>query len=154
MSAGTKYLIKSRDQSAGRNHNMKTDNKSSVGVEQLKHLSTTVTNVNFIQKEIKSSLKSGNACYHSVQNLMSSRLLSKNIKIGIYRNIILPAVLYGCETWSVILREKRRLRVFENRVLRKIFRTKRDEATVEWRRLHNEELYDLYTSPNIILAIK
>ena len=64
---------------------------------------------------------------------------------------MLPVVLYGCETWSVILREEHRLRVFENRVLRGIFGAKRDEVTGEWRRLHNEELYDLYSSPNIII---
>jgi len=80
-----------------------------------------------------------------VQNLISSRLLSKNIKIRIYRNIILSVVLYGCETWSFIVRGERRLRVFEKRVLRKIFRTKRDEAIGEWSRLYNEELYDLYS---------
>ena len=88
------------------------------------------------------SLKSGNACYYSVQNLLSSRLLSKNLKIKIYRTIILPVVLYGCETWSLTLREERKLRVFENRVLRRVFGPKRDEVTGEWRKLHNEELRD------------
>jgi hypothetical protein len=81
-------------------------------------------------------------------------LLSKNIKIKIYRTIILPAVLYGCQTWSLTLREEHRLRVFENRVLRKIFGPKRDEVTGEWRRLNNEECNDLYSSPNIIRVIK
>jgi hypothetical protein len=80
-------------------------------------------------------------------------LLSKNTKIRVYRTIILPVVLYGCETWSLTLREEPRLRVFENRVLR-IFVPKRDEATGEWRRLYNEELKDLYSSPNIIRVIK
>ena len=80
------------------------------------------------------------ACYHSVQNLLSPSLLSKNLKIKIYRTTILPVVLYGCETWSLTLREQRRLRVFENRVLRRIFGPKRDEVTREWRKLHNEEL--------------
>jgi len=78
-----------------------------------------------------------------VQNLLSSRLLSKNLKIKIYRTVILPVVLYGCETWSLTLREGRKLRVFENRVLRKIFGPRSDEVTGEWRRLHNEELNDL-----------
>jgi len=72
----------------------------------------------------------------------------------IYRNIILPVVLYGCETWSLTLREKRKLRVFENMVLRRIFVPRRDEITGEWRRLHNEELNDLYCSPNIVRVIK
>jgi len=84
---------------------------------------------------------------------LSSSLLSKNLKIKIYRNIILPVVLYGCETWSLTLREERRMRVFENRVLRRIFGPKRDEVTREWRKLHNEELNDLY-SPNIVRVIK
>jgi hypothetical protein len=110
--------------------------------------------LNLIQEEIKRRLNSGNACCHSVQNLLSSRLLSKNVKIRIYKTIILPVVLYGCETWPLILREEHRLRVFENRVLRRIFGPKRDEATGEWRKLHDEELRDLYSSPSIIRIIK
>jgi len=109
---------------------------------------------NSIQEEIKSRLKSGNACYHLVQNLLSFSLLSKNIKIKIYRSIILHVVLYGCETWSLTLREERRLRVFENRVPRRIFWPKTDEAIGEWRKLHNEELNVLYSSPIIIRVIK
>jgi len=89
-----------------------------------------------------------------VQNLLSSSLLSKNLKIKIYRTIISPVVLYGCETWSLTSREERRLRVFENRVLRRIFGPKRDEVTGEWRKLHNEELNNLYSSPNIVWVIK
>jgi hypothetical protein len=81
-------------------------------------------------------------------------LLSKNRKIKTYRNIILPVVLYGCQTWSLTLREEHRLKVFENRVLSKIFGSKRDKVTAEWRRLHNEKLKDLYSSPNIIRVIK
>ena len=81
-------------------------------------------------------------------------MLSKNIKIKTYRTIILPFVLYGCETWSLILREERRLRVYENRVLRKIFGPKRDEVTRDRRKLHNEELNDLYSSSNIVRVIK
>jgi hypothetical protein len=85
--------------------------------------------------------------------LLSSRLLSKNLKIKIYRSIILPVVLYGCETWSLTLREEHRLRVFENRVLR-VFGPKRNEVTGEWRKLHNEELNDLYSLPNIVRVLK
>jgi len=79
---------------------------------------------------------------------------SKNLKIRIFRNIILPVVLYGCETWSLTLREERRLRVFENRVLRRIFGPKRDEVTREWRKLHKEEPNNLNSSPNILRVIK
>ena len=75
-------------------------------------------------------------------------------KIKIYRTIILLVVLYGCETWSITLREERRLRMFENRVLRGIFGPKRDKITGEWRKLHNEELNDLYYSPSIVWVIK
>jgi hypothetical protein len=81
-------------------------------------------------------------------------LLSKNLKIRIYRIIILLVVLYGCETWSLTLREERRLRVFENRALRRIFVPKRGEVTGEWRKLHNRELNDLYSSPIIVRVIK
>jgi len=114
----------------------------------------TLANQNYIQEEIKIRLKSGNACYNSVQNLLSSSLLSKNTKIKIYITIILSVVLYGCETWSLSWREERRLRVFQNRALRRIFGPKRDEVTGEWRRLHNEELSGLYSSSYIFQMIK
>ena len=89
-----------------------------------------------------------------MQNLLSSWLLSKNLKIKIYRTIMLPVVLCGCEAWSLTLWEERKLRLFENKVLRRIFGPRRDEVTGEWRRLHNEELNDLYSSPNIVRVIK
>jgi len=84
---------------------MKVDNRFFEWVEEFKYLGTTLTNQNYIQEEIKGRLQSGNACYHSVQNLLSSGLLSKNLKIETYRTIILPVVLYGCETWSPALRK-------------------------------------------------
>ena len=89
-----------------------------------------------------------------MQNLLSSSLLSKNLKIKIHRTIILPVVLCGCETWSLTLREERRLRMFENRVLRRIFGPKRDEVTGEWRKLQNVEHNDMYSSSNIVRVIK
>ena len=89
-----------------------------------------------------------------MQNLLSSKLLSKNLKIKIHRTTILPVVLYGCETWSLTLREERKLRVFDNMVLRRIFGPRMDEVTGEWGRLHNEELNDLCSSPNIVRVIK
>jgi hypothetical protein len=107
-----------------------------------------------MHKEIKRRLNSGNACYHRVRSLLSFCLLSRNIKVKIYRTIILPVVLYGCEIWSPILREKNRLRVFENRVLRKIIGPMRDEVTAEWRKLDNGELHNFYSSPDIIKQIK
>ena len=140
----TKYMVMSRDQNAGRSHNRRIDNRSFVRVEEFKYLGTTLTNQNSIQEEIKIRLKSENACHHSVQNILSSSLLSRNSKIKIYRNIIMLVVLYGCETWSLTLREESRLRVFGNGVLRRIFGPSRDEVTAEWRKLHNEELNNLY----------
>jgi hypothetical protein len=80
--------------------------------------------------------------------------VSRNVKVKIYKTIILPVVLYGCETWSLTLREEHRLRLFENRFLRRMFGTNRDEITGEWRKLHNEELHILCSSPNIIRQIK
>jgi hypothetical protein len=106
-----------------------------------------------MHEEINNRLSSENACYHSVHSLLSSRLLSRNVKVKIYKTIILLVVLYGCETWSLTLREEHRLRVFENRVLR-IFGLKRDVVTGEWRRLHSGELHNLYSSPDIIRQIK
>ena len=108
---------------------MRTNNKFFERVEELKYLGTTLTSQKSIQEEIKSRLKLGNACYHSVQNLLSSSLLSNYIKIKIYRTIFLPVVLYGCETWSLTLKEERRLRVFKNRVLRRIFGPRRGGLT-------------------------
>ena len=125
----TTYMVMSRDKNAGQSHSIKIDNSSFDKLEAFKYLVTTLTNQNSIQEEIKRRLKSGNACYYSVQNLLSSSLASKNLKIKIYRTIILPVVIYGCETWSLTLREEHRLAVFENRVLRRTFGPKRDEVT-------------------------
>jgi hypothetical protein len=106
-----------------------------------------------IQEAIVRRLNSGNACCHSVQNLLSSPLLSKNVKIRLYKTIMLPLVLYWYETRSLTLKEECRLRVLENRVLR-IFGPRRDEVAGGWRKLHNEDLHNLYSSPSIIRMVK
>jgi sorting nexin-29 len=149
----TKFVLMSRCQKAGQRKSIKIANRSYEDVAKFKYLGTTLTDQNCIHEEINSRLNSENACYHSVQSLLSSHLLSRNVKVKIYKTIILP-VLYGCETWSLMLREEHRLRVFENRVLRRMFGPKRDEVTGEWRKLHIEELHNLYSSPHIIRQIK
>jgi hypothetical protein len=104
----TKYMLLSRHQNARQNHDIKIGNRCFENVSQFRYLGTTITNQNLIQEEIKLRLNSGNACYHSFRNLLPSRLLSKDIQIRIYKIIILPVVLYGCETWSLTLREEHR----------------------------------------------
>jgi hypothetical protein len=101
----TKYMLLSRQQNVGQNRDIRIANISYENVSQFKYLGTTVTNQNLIPEEIKRRLSSGNACYHSVQSLLSARQLSKNLKMRIYKTIILPVVLYGCESWSLTLRE-------------------------------------------------
>jgi hypothetical protein len=105
-----------------------------------------------MHQEIKGRINSGNACYHLVQSLLASVLLSRNVKVKIYKTIILPVVLYGFETWSLTLRKGHR--VFGNRALRRIFGPKRNEVMGEWGKLHNRELHNLYSSPDIIKLIK
>ena len=101
-------------------------------------------------KRLNAEINIGNACNYPVEKILSSRLLSKKLKVKTYKTVILPVVLYGCETWSITLREELRLRVFENKVLRKIFGAKRDEMTRECRKLNNADLPALYSSPYII----
>jgi hypothetical protein len=115
-------------------------------VAHFKYLETTVIDQGLIQGEIKKTLNSGNACYHSVLNLLSFPLLSKRVKIRIYTAIILSVVLYERETWSLTIREEHRLK--------RIFGPKRNEVTGEWRKLHNEELHNLYCSCSTIRIIK
>jgi hypothetical protein len=98
---------------AGQKHSINIANRSFEGVAKFKYMGTTVTYQNCMHEEIKSRLNSGNACYHSVQSLLSSRLLSRIVEVKIYITIIMPVVLYGCETWSLTLSEEHRLRVFE-----------------------------------------
>jgi hypothetical protein len=126
----TKYMLISRSQKIGQKHSIKTANRSFEDVAKFKYLGTTLTHQNCMHEEPKSRLNSGKACYLSVQSLLSSRLLFRNLKVKIYKTITLPVVLYGSETWSVT-REEHRSRVFENRILRTVFGPKRDEVTGE-----------------------
>jgi hypothetical protein len=145
-------MLLSHHQNAGQNHDIK-DRKRFENVTHFKYLGMTVTNQNLIQGEIKRRLNSGNACYHSVQKILSSHLLSKNMKVRIYKTVIFSVVLYGCETWSLTLREEYRLKIFQNSMLR-IFGPKRYEVRGGWRKLDIEKIHNLYSSPSIIKMIK
>jgi hypothetical protein len=119
-------------------------------VAHFNYLGATVTRQNCIHEEIKSRLNPGNACYRSVHNFLSWHLLSKNLNTKIYKTIISSVALFGCETWFLTLGEEHRLRVFQNRVLRRIFGPKREEVVGGWGRLHNEELRNLCRSPDTV----
>jgi hypothetical protein len=150
----TKCMLMSRSQKTGQKHSIKIVNRSFEDVAKFRYLETTLIDTNCMHEEIKSRLNLENTCYHSVQSLLSSHLLSINLKVRIYKTIILPAVLYGCKTWSLTLRDEHRLRMFQNRVLRRIYGPKSDEVMGEWRTMHNGELHNLYLSPDIIRQIK
>ena len=134
-------MITSRHQNVIQNQNIVIENLSFEKVEKFKYLGITVTNTTDIREEIKRTINMRNACYYSIEKMLSSRLFSKKLKVNTYETIILPVVLYGCETWSLTLREEHRLGVFKNKVLRKIFGTKRDEITGEWIKLYNAQLH-------------
>jgi hypothetical protein len=140
----SKYTLLAHPQNAGKKHHTEIANTAFENVAQFKYLGMTVKNQNLIQEEIKKRLNSGNSCYQSVQN----------ITIRIYKIIILPVVLYRCETWSLTLREEHILRVFENTVLRRIFGPKRDEVTRGWKKIHAKALHNLCSSPSKIRMIK
>ena len=148
-------MITSRHQNFLQNQNIVIENLSFEKVEKFKYLGVTVTNTNDIREEIKRRINMGNACYYSLEKILSSLLFSKKLKVNTsYKTIVLSVVLYSCETRFLMLREEHMLKVFENKVLRTIFGAKRDEITGEWRKLHNAELHALYSSPNIIRNLK
>jgi hypothetical protein len=121
-------VLLSHDQNVGQNPDIRITNRLFENVSQFKYLGMTVTNQNLNEEEIKKRLNSGNAYYRSVQNLLPSHLVSKNVKLLMYKTITLPMFLYGCKTGCLTLREEHGLRVFENRVLRRIFGPKKDEV--------------------------
>jgi hypothetical protein len=147
-------MLLTHHQNAGQNHEIMIANRCYENVAQFTCSGMTVTNQNLIQEEINRRLNLVIACYHPVQNLLSSHLLPKNLKIKIYKTIILPVVLYGCEMWPPTLREEHRWGVFESGVLRRISGPKRDEVMGDWRKLYNEELHNLYSSPSITRMVK
>jgi hypothetical protein len=127
-------MFMSHHQTAGQSNYIWVANKSFERVEKFKYLGETLMDQKCFHEEIRSRLNLGNACFHSVQNFLSSCLLSRNVKINIHKTIILPVVLYECETWSLTLRVEHRLRVSENKVLRRIFGPRRDEVTGGWKK--------------------
>jgi hypothetical protein len=127
----TKYMLMSYHQKAEPKHSIKTVNGSFDDVAKFKYLGTTLMDQNCMHEEIKSRLNSGNACYHSVQTLLSSSLQSRNIKVKIYKTITLPVVLHGCETSSLTLSKEHRLRIVEDRLLGRTSEPTRDEVTRE-----------------------
>jgi hypothetical protein len=146
-------MIICRNQNVGGSHSIQIYNSSFEIGEQFKFLGTS-TNQNFIPDLNHRTLQSGNACSHSVKNLLSSSLLSKNIKTEIIKTLILSVVLYGYENWSLTLKEEHRLSMFQGKVLRRILGPKRDEVTGGWGKIHNEELNDLYCSTNSIWVME
>jgi hypothetical protein len=123
----TKYMIMSWHPNSGKNRNIKITNESFENVAKFKYFEKALKSQNGIHDKTKNRLNSGNACYHSVQDLLSSHLISKNLKLKIYKTVIFLVVLHGCEAWSLTLSEKHRLRFVENKVLRRIFGAERDE---------------------------
>jgi hypothetical protein len=132
-------MLLSHHQNAQQNINKKIANRTYENVTKFKYLGMKVTNQNFIQEEIKMRLNLGNACYHSLQKLFAFRMLYKKVKLEYTKLYFFLAVLYGCETWSLLLRKEHRLKICENRVLRRISEPKRVERIGGWRTLHNEK---------------
>jgi hypothetical protein len=138
-------MLLSRHHNAGQSQDIKIANRSVENVAQFKYLGMRVTNQNLIQEEIKKIFNLGNAYYYSVQNFCPLNYFLKTLKITIY-----TAVLYGCETWYLTLTKEHGLKMFKNRVLRKVLGPRRDELTRDWRKLHNEDRHKSYSSTSII----
>ena len=147
-------MVISRDKNPEQNSDIKIGNKSFRTVKQFKIFGNNPSESNFHSRINHEQIQVKECLLHTVQYLLSSSLLPKNVEINVYRTAVLPVVLYGCKTWSLTLREDRKLWVFENRVLRRIFGPRRDEVTGEWSRIHKEELCALYFSPNIFPVSK
>jgi len=143
----TKCMIRSRNTGNEGNKNIRIRDEV---IETFKYYRAYVISKN----EATDRLISGNACFYSVQKLLTSRFISRKMKLKIYRTVILPVILSGCESWSTTLADEHKLRVFENKVFRKIYGPKRDEMTGKWRRLHNEELHGLYDSLDVVKILK
>jgi hypothetical protein len=133
---------------------MKVANKSLDYVATSKYLETILTDQNCINEEIESKLNTGNVCYYSVQSLLTSCQVFRDVKFKLHKTTILPVVLYGCGTRFLKIRDENRPSVFEKRVLRRIFRRKKVEVTGEWRKFHSGELHNLFSSPDTISQIK
>jgi hypothetical protein len=146
-------VVVSHYQNVGQNLYLLFAIESIENVANFRYLETTATNQNCIHEEIEDRLNTRNAAT-VLYSVFSSRLLSKHIKIKIYKTIILPVVWYGCQTWSLTLIEEHRLRAFKNKMLRRAYGSEREEGARDWRRLHNEELHNFNASPNIIRVIK
>ena len=150
----TKYMITSRHSNVIQNKNIVITDLSFEKCGKVQISRSNSNRYKYMREEIKLRINMGNACYYSLEKILSPRLLSKKLKVKTFKTIILPVVLYICETWSLSLREEHRLRVFENKVLRKIFGAKKHETTREWRKLDKAELHALYSSRNIIRSLK
>jgi hypothetical protein len=140
-------MLISHHQTAGENHSMKRADRSFEHVAEFKYLGTTVTDQNLTCEGIKSRLNLDNAYSHSVQNLLSSHLLSKDVKIELYKTIILALVLHGSDIWSLTLMEEPRLRAFDSRVLRRVFGPKKEEMVRCWRKFYDEEFHNVCSLP-------
>jgi len=150
----TKYITVDKSDQSREEGDLLTGNMKFEKVDEFKYLGTILTSDNNNKTEINRRLHAGNGCYYATNTLLKSRLLSRNTKVRIYKTIIKPVFTYGCETWVLTKGEENKFKVFENKVIRKIYGPKKDEETGGLRKLHNDELHALYGSPNINRELK